>query len=246
MNSIKKIGMITGFSIVFGAGVFMTNININNLFNDKVVYSDINEKVKETNQEKSEKTKVKKEAKKIKPSKDKNGAYNVNGTIIVNKKYGLDENYTYKDNQELYDEATEAFEKMQKDAEKDGAWFHIVSRYRSYAVQNWVYESYKKERKNVDTFSAKPGYSEHQTGLAFDLNGEDQETSSNEKFEDTEQYKWLNENAYKYGFILRYPKDKIDITGYKFEPWHYRYVGTEISYALKDRDITLEEYFNLK
>ena len=71
-----------------------TNININNLFNDKVVYSDINEKVKEANQEKSEKTKVKKEAKKIKPSKDKNGAYNVNGTIIVNKKYGLDENYT--------------------------------------------------------------------------------------------------------------------------------------------------------
>ena len=246
MNSIKKIGMITGFSIVFGAGVFMTNININNLFNDKVVYSDINEKVKEANQEKSEKTKVKKEAKKIKPSKDKNGAYNVNGTIIVNKKYGLDENYTYKDNQELYDEATEAFEKMQKDAEKDGAWFHIVSRYRSYAVQNWVYESYKKERENVDTFSAKPGYSEHQTGLAFDLNGEDQEISSNEKFEGTEQYKWLNENAYKYGFILRYPKDKIDITGYKFEPWHYRYVGTEISYALKDRDITLEEYFNLK
>ena len=159
MNSIKKIGMITGFSIVLGAGVFMTNININNLFNDKVVYSDINEKVKEANQEKSEKTKVKKEAKKIKPSKDKNGAYNVNGTIIVNKKYGLDENYTYKDNQELYDEATEAFEKMQKDAEKDGAWFHIVSRYRSYAVQNWVYESYKKERKNVDTFSAKPGTS---------------------------------------------------------------------------------------
>ena len=78
------------------------------------------------------------------------------------------------------------------------------------------------------------------------MNGEDQETSSNEKFEDTEQYKWLNENAYKYGFILRYPKDKIDITGYKFERWHYRYVGTEISYALKDRDITLEEYFNLK
>ena len=64
MNSIKKIGMITGFSIVLGAGVFMTNININNLFNDKVVYSDINEKVKEANQEKSEKTKVKKEAKK--------------------------------------------------------------------------------------------------------------------------------------------------------------------------------------
>ena len=244
MNSIKKIGMITGFSIVLGAGVFMTNININNLFNDKVVYSDINEKVKEANQEKSEKTKVKKEAKKIKPSKDKNGAYNVNGTIIVNKKYGLDENYTYKDNQELYDEATEAFEKMQKDAEKDGAWFHIVSRYRSYAVQNWVYESYKKERKNVDTFSAKPGYSEHQTGLAFDLNGEDQETSSNEKFEGTEQYKWLNENAYKYGFILRYPENKKKITGVIYEPWHYRYVGKTAAKEIMSKGICLEEYLD--
>ena len=135
---------------------------------------------------------------------------------------------------------------MKNAAQKDGIYLNIVSRYRSYDVQEYLYKSYEEKYTNVDTFSAKPGYSEHQTGLAFDLNGEDQETSSNEKFEGTEQYKWLNENAYKYGFILRYPKDKIDITGYKFEPWHYRYVGTEISYALKDRDITLEEYFNLK
>ena len=106
-------------------------------------------------------------------------------------------------------------------------------------------EILKKERKNVDTFSAKSGYSEHQTGLAFDLNGEDQETSSNEKFEDTEQYKWLNENAYKYGFILRYPKGKSDITGYKFEPWHYRYVGANISYKLREGNATLEEYLNI-
>ena len=178
--------------------------------------------------------------------KNKNGAYNVLGTIIVNKKYGLGENYTYKNNQELFDNATNAYNNMKNAAQKDGIYLNIVSRYRSYDVQEYLYKSYEEKYTNVDTFSAKPGYSEHQTGLAFDLNGEDQEISSNEKFEGTEQYKWLNENAYKYGFILRYPKDKIDITGYKFEPWHYRYVGTEISYALKDRDITLEEYFNLK
>ncbi|MBU5336221.1 M15 family metallopeptidase [Intestinibacter bartlettii] len=243
IKNIKKVGMITGFSIILASSIFVFNEsrNIADVSNEKVVYSDISEQVKGVQHEKKQK-----EVKKKKPSKNEKGAYNVSGTLIVNKKYGLDEDYTYEDNQELYDEATAAFEKMQQDAEKDGVWFHIVSRYRSYAVQNWVYENYKKDREDVDTFSAQPGHSEHQTGLAFDLNGEDQETSSNEKFEGTEQYKWLRKNAYKYGFILRYPKDKKDITGYKFEPWHYRYVGTDISYDLKDGETTLEEYFNLE
>lgn len=254
MKKINKIGLIAGFTIILGTGIFMANAdkNINAMLSKKIVYSDIKEQVKAAKQEKREKNKEnqekqeKKGTKKIKPSKNGNGAYNVNGTIIVNKKYGLDENYSYEDNQELYDQATEAFNNMQKDAEKDGVWFYTVSRYRSYAVQNWVYEGYKKEREHVDTFSAKPGYSEHQTGLAFDINGENPETSSNYKFEGTKQYKWLRKNAYKYGFILRYPKDKKDITGYKFEPWHYRYVGTDISYDLKDGNTTLEEYFNLE
>ena len=152
-------------------------------------------------------------------------------------------NYTYKDNQELFDNATEAFNNMQKDAQKDGISLNIVSRYRSYDVQDYLYKCYREKNSDVDTFSAKPGYSEHQTGLAFDINGENPETSSNYKFEGTKQYKWLRKNAYKYGFILRYPKDKKDITGYKFEPWHYRYVGKEIAQYIYDNDISYEEYY---
>ena len=177
--------------------------------------------------------------------KNKNGAYNVLGTIIVNKKYGLGENYTYKNNQELFDNATNAYNNMKNAAQKDGIYLNIVSRYRSYDVQEYLYKSYEEKYTNVDTFSAKPGYSEHQTGLAFDLNGEDPRTSVKDKFEFTKEYEWLRNNAYKYGFILRYPKDKIDITGYKFEPWHYRYVGANISYKLREGNATLEEYLNI-
>ena len=137
----------------------------------------------------------------------------------------------------MYDEATEAFEKMQKDAEKDGAWFHIVSRYRSYAVQNWVYEGYKKEREHVDTFSAKPGYSEHQTGLTFDLI----DTSGNLVTEPGPS-KWLLKNAAKYGFVVRYQEGKEKVTGYMPESWHLRYIGKEAQ-DIADSGLSLEEYY---
>ena len=162
------------------------------------------------------KEKVKAKAKKTCITKNSSGAYNVLGTIVVNKKYGLSKDYTYKNNKQMFDQATNAFNKMQQDAQKDGINLYIISRYRSYSLQKWLYAKYKSESKDVDTFSAKAGYSEHQTGLAFDLN--DSKT---------------------------YPKGKSDITGYKFEPWHYRYVGTELSYKLKDQTTTLEEYLNI-
>lgn len=189
------------------------------------------------------KEKVKAKEKKTCITKNSNGAYNVLGTIVVNKKYGLSKNYTYQNNKQMFDQATNAFNEMQQDAQKDGINLYIISRYRSYSLQKWLYSKYKAECKDVDTFSAKPGYSEHQTGLAFDLN--DSKTSVRDSFEFTDAYKWLQENAYKYGFILRYPKGKSDITGYKFEPWHYRYIGTELSYELKDQTTTLEEYLNI-
>lgn len=176
-------------------------------------------------------------------TKNSSGAYNVLGTIVVNKKYGLSKDYTYQNNKQMFDQATNAFNKMQQDAQKDGINLYIISRYRSYSLQKWLYAKYKSESKDVDTFSAKAGYSEHQTGLAFDLN--DSKTSVRDSFEFTDAYKWLKENSYKYGFILRYPKGKSYITGYKFEPWHYRYVGTELSYKLKDQTTTLEEYLNI-
>lgn len=189
------------------------------------------------------KEKVKAKSKKTYITKNSSGAYNVLGTIVVNKKYGLSKDYTYQNNKQMFDQATNAFNKMQQDAQKDGINLYIISRYRSYSLQKWLYAKYKSESKDVDTFSAKAGYSEHQTGLAFDLN--DSKTSVRDSFEFTDAYKWLKENSYKYGFILRYPKGKSDITGYKFEPWHYRYVGTELSYKLKDQTTTLEEYLNI-
>ena len=186
---------------------------------------------------------MKDKSKKTYITKNSSGAYNVLGTIVVNKKYGLSKDYTYQNNKQMFDQATNAFNKMQQDAQKDGINLYIISRYRSYSLQKWLYAKYKSESKDVDTFSAKAGYSEHQTGLAFDLN--DSKTSVRDSFEFTDAYKWLKENSYKYGFILRYPKGKSDITGYKFEPWHYRYVGTELSYKLKDQTTTLEEYLNI-
>ena len=88
--------------------------------------------------------------------------------------------------------------------------------------------------------AALPGYSEHQTGLAFDVMTS---TSTTETFENTKEYEWLKNNAYKYGFILRYPKDKEDITGYAYESWHYRYVGKEIAKKIKEENITYDEYY---
>lgn len=137
-------------------------------------------------------------------------------------------------------EAQGQFDKMRADASKSGVNIYIVSGYRSYAVQNQIYNNYKRQDPNgADTYSARPGYSEHQTGLAADLNS----ASASSHFENTKAYAWLAENAYKYGFILRYPKNKEWITGYIFEPWHWRYVGVKIAGEIKDSGLTYDEYY---
>lgn len=94
--------------------------------------------------------------------------------------------------------------------------------------------------KETDTYSARPNHSEHQTGLAMDLSTDG---TLSEAFENTEQFKWLNENAHKYGYILRYKKDKVYMTGYTYEPWHYRYVGVEVATIIKNENLTFEEYY---
>lgn len=176
----------------------------------------------------------------------KGNAYYVNDTIIVNKQYGLNEDYTYLDNEELYNKATNNFEKLKSDASKNGLVISCRSRYRDYYSQKYIYEKNKKKSQSTaDTFSAKPGYSEHQTGLAFDVINSDSTKSLKTSFQYTKEYKWLKDNAYKYGFILRYPKGKTDITGYIFEPWHYRYVGEELSKKIYESGLTLEEYFGI-
>ena len=94
----------------------------------------------------------------------------------------------------------------------------------------------------ADTYSARPGHSEHQTGLAIDLAAFN---SNLNNFEETKEYEWVKDNAHLYGFILRYPKGKEHITGYMFEPWHYRYVGTKVAKEIYEMDITFDEYYEL-
>ena len=161
--------------------------------------------------------------------------------LLVNKKYGLSCFYNPKD---ILLEVKKAFEELQSAAYQDGIMLLIVSGYRSYNYQKHLYNKYKRtDPLNVDNYSAKPGHSEHQTGLALDI--VNAESKNIDKFK--KEFNWLNKNAYKYGFILRYPKGKENITGYKYEPWHYRYVG-KVSKLLYNNGkwMTLEEHKDIK
>ena len=132
------------------------------------------------------------------------------------------------------------FEKMAHDAKLCGHDIKAVSTYRSYDYQKKLFNNYVKEKgfKYASFCSAKEGHSEHQTGLAVDISDE---SLDYDNFDKTKEFKWVFKNAHKYGFILRYPKDKINITGYKYEPWHYRYVGNLATY-LYENNLTLEEF----
>lgn len=142
----------------------------------------------------------------------------------------------------LVKEAYEAFKKMASNAELEGLKLRIVSAYRSYDYQKNLYNSYLKtdSKQNVDTYSARPGFSEHQTGLAIDI---DNTKENYNRFHITQEFTWMKENSYKYGFILRYELGKENITGYQYEPWHYRYVGTQISDYIYKNNLTYEEYY---
>ena len=130
-------------------------------------------------------------------------------------------------------ETYEAAERMFHAAEEQGMnGFYITSGYRSYQRQAEVYAESEPGK------AQEPGASEHQTGLAFDVTAE----SSSGNFESTEQYGWLMQHAHEYGFIQRYPANKSDITGISYEPWHYRYVGTEAAARIRQSGLTLEEF----
>ena len=168
-------------------------------------------------------------------------------TMLVNKYHYVDKDYVpsnlIKVNGLMINkEAYEAYLKLKNDINKDNLNIRIISAYRSYGYQEILYNNYLKNEKKeiVDTYSARPGYSEHHTGLAIDV---DNEKLDFNKFYLTEEFIWMNNNAYKYGFILRYPKDKENITGYTYEPWHYRYVGKKIAEYIKKHNSTYEEYY---
>ena len=178
----------------------------------------------------------------VEPSKDINKI-----TMLVNKYHCVDKNYTpinlIKVNNLLINkEAYDSFLNMKKDINKEGLDIRIISAYRSFEYQESLYNKYLKtdDKKIVDTYSARPGYSEHHTGLAIDI---DNVKLDFNKFYLTKEFLWMNENAHNYGFILRYPKNKEYITGYSYEPWHYRYVGREIATYIKKHNSTYEEYY---
>lgn len=171
--------------------------------------------------------------------------------VLVNKYNQLNKSYVPEKLQsvsygsgQLRKEAAIAFDSMCAAAKKDNIWIYGGSGYRSYNYQLGLYNRYVSQdgKTLADTYSARAGHSEHQTGLAMDvLNGRWSYIAETDN-----EYKWLVNNSYKYGFILRYLKGKEKITGYQFEPWHYRYVGTEIAKEIYDLNITYDEYIARK
>lgn len=162
------------------------------------------------------------------------GDYAPDDLVRISDKNSTRENYLRK-------EACEHFEQLCNDARSEGYEIRGMSAYRSYDRQSAIYDSYVNSdgKENADTYSARPGHSEHQTGLAVDVMGGD--TPYNQ-FATTKESDWVNENAYKYGYIVRYPEGKEHITGYKAEAWHLRYVGVDVAQIIHDENITFDEY----
>lgn len=151
------------------------------------------------------------------------------------------------ENMLLRQEAAAAIEKLVSAAGNDGMKLMLVSGYRSYSTQQSVYSGYvsSQGKDYADATSAQPGHSEHQTGLAVDLGAQSGQCQLKACFGDTPEGKWLAANAYKYGFIIRYQKDKSNLTGYAYEPWHIRYVGVDLATAINKTGQTLEQFFGM-
>ena len=173
--------------------------------------------------------------------------------ILVNKYYALPEKYAPTDlvnisNQYAYGqhqvkaEVYEAFKNMFNAAKKEDITLIINSAYRTYEYQKNLYDEYKstKSEEYADNYAARPDFSEHQSGLALDIITY---KTSGKDFENTDAFKWLNKNADKYGFILRYPKNKEDITGYSYESWHFRYLGKDLAQKVKKSKLSYDEYY---
>lgn len=185
---------------------------------------------------------------------------NVNNLVVLcNKEYMLGEKYapddlvvpnvpltypaTYEQSH-LREEAAKSLETMFKDAKQAGLEdLFLVSGYRSYRYQNEIFTTSlrNKGKEHTEKYMAKPGHSEHQTGLTADISTQSMGFTLEENFEDTKEGQWLAANAYKYGYILRYPKDRVETTGYAYEPWHFRYVGAEISEYMYKNKMVLED-----
>jgi LAS superfamily LD-carboxypeptidase LdcB len=150
----------------------------------------------------------------------------------------LEKPYSNTGKRKVREEMYEPLKQMIDDAKKEKLNLYVISAFRENSTQNYLFNNSKK-KNGLDyalTYSAKPGHSEHELGLAIDFN------TTQEKFKKTKEYAWLKDNSYKYGFVMRYPENKVFITGYGYEPWHYRYLGIEIATKMYLEDITYEEY----
>mgnify|MGYP004569021489 FL=1 len=172
----------------------------------------------------------------------------VNKYYLLTKDYvpddlvNVSQTYSWGSNQKVRKVAYDAFLDMWEQAKTDGFYLMISSSYRSYEEQEIVYNNYKKQgTKYADSLAARPGASEHQTGLTLDIFSK---TNSNRQtFKDSEEAKWLLDNSYKFGFILRYPENLVNVTGYNYEAWHFRYVGKNIATYIHDNNISFDEYY---
>jgi len=182
-------------------------------------------------------------------------------TCLVNKEYPLPADYVpddlilpninfnisyYAEKKLLRNDAALAIEKLFSAAEEEGITLYGVSGYRSYKRQEEIYQNNLKTKgtNHTNLYSAKPGYSEHQTGLSMDVSSASIGYQLIDSFGTTVEGQWLAQNCHLYGFIIRYPEDKTKITGYAYEPWHIRYVGQKLATYLFENKLTMEEYYN--
>lgn len=161
----------------------------------------------------------------------------VDGIMIANKSYPLPESY----DPGLLPEVEQAFYEMSAAAAEDGISLFISSGYRSHFTQEQLYNEYvwRDGKEAADTYSSRPGYSEHQTGYTIDVN------NPSDDFRGTPEAKWIAEHCSDYGFIVRYPEGKEQYTGYEYEPWHIRYLGVETAKAVEASGLCLEEYLGI-
>ncbi|AEI45482.1 M15 family metallopeptidase [Paenibacillus mucilaginosus] len=181
--------------------------------------------------------------------------------VLVNKTNKLPENYRPADlvdpkipfifeekleKRKIRKEAAGPLEKLFAAAEKAGLPLSGVSAYRSHETQKTLYTNYvlKDGEEAANKYSAKPGHSEHETGLAIDVTSRSGKCAASDCFGATKEAAWLASHSHEFGFIIRYPKGKESITGYQYEPWHLRYVGQEAASAITKGGLTLEEYLS--
>lgn len=167
-------------------------------------------------------------------------SYKPDDLVKIDNKYFINGN---KSVNILRKDAKEAFERLSKDSIKNNTPVYGQSGYRSFDRQKEIYEDslQNKSKEETDKEIARPGHSEHQTGLAIDVSSS--KNGNMLVFDKTGSYKWMQENCYKYGFIMRYPKSKENIHGFIYEPWHYRYVGTKLSKKIMESNLTYDEYY---